>query len=230
MRERNAFHESRSAPWHKTLIFLPHGRGSEARSDYGASRSKRGPFPLAYFITFSTYGTWLHGEQDGSVDRKHNQPGTPFVPPEIRRVQDDRSRMDQPPYEMDNDRRSLLAAIREVCAHRGWCLRSAHVRSNHVHVVAQAQEVPERVMNDFKSYASRRLNVRKLDGPDRKRWTRHGSTQYLWKPQDIAAAMEYTINGQGEPMALYVNREPQASPSPSASSEPRPSGSGNETR
>lgn len=25
--------------------------------------------PLAYFITFRTHGTWLHGDQRGSVDR-----------------------------------------------------------------------------------------------------------------------------------------------------------------
>jgi hypothetical protein len=26
-------------------------------------------YPLAYFITFRTHGTWLHGDQRGSVDR-----------------------------------------------------------------------------------------------------------------------------------------------------------------
>jgi hypothetical protein len=33
--------------------------------------------PLAYLITFPTYGTWLHGDERGSVDRDHNLPGTP---------------------------------------------------------------------------------------------------------------------------------------------------------
>ncbi len=31
--------------------------------------------PLAYFITFHCYGTWLQGDAPGSVDRSHNQPG-----------------------------------------------------------------------------------------------------------------------------------------------------------
>jgi hypothetical protein len=26
-------------------------------------------FPLAYLITIRTYGTWLHGDEKGSVDR-----------------------------------------------------------------------------------------------------------------------------------------------------------------
>jgi hypothetical protein len=35
--------------------------------------------PLAYFITFSTYGAWLHGRGVGSVDKLHNEVGTPFL-------------------------------------------------------------------------------------------------------------------------------------------------------
>jgi hypothetical protein len=29
--------------------------------------------PLAYLITFRCYGTWLHGDSRGSVDRFHNR-------------------------------------------------------------------------------------------------------------------------------------------------------------
>ncbi len=35
--------------------------------------------PLAYLITFRTYGTWLHGDIRGSVDRFTNTYGTPRV-------------------------------------------------------------------------------------------------------------------------------------------------------
>jgi hypothetical protein len=37
----------------------------------------------AYFITFTTYGTWLHGTQKGkgSVDRENNLYGAAFVEP-----------------------------------------------------------------------------------------------------------------------------------------------------
>ena len=36
------------------------------------------PIPLAYFITFTCYGTWLHGNKETAVDRDHNIPQTPF--------------------------------------------------------------------------------------------------------------------------------------------------------
>ena len=35
--------------------------------------------PLAYLITFTCYGTRLHGHKSGSVDRRHNAPGSPFL-------------------------------------------------------------------------------------------------------------------------------------------------------
>ena len=44
--------------------------------------------------------------------------------------------MDQPPYDLDRIRRdAVLEAIQDVCAHNGWSLLAAHVRSNHVHTV-----------------------------------------------------------------------------------------------
>jgi hypothetical protein len=43
---------------------------------------------LAYFITFTTYGTWLHGmdKELGSVDVRHNAYATPFLGPDARRM------------------------------------------------------------------------------------------------------------------------------------------------
>lgn len=58
-------------------------------------------------------------------------------------------------------------------------------------------------MNDFKAYASRALTQSGFDEPGRKRWSRHGSTQYLWKAADRIAAMQYVVYGQGRPLAVY---------------------------
>jgi REP element-mobilizing transposase RayT len=113
--------------------------------------------------------------------------------------------MPQPPYWLDRDSRAaVLAALRGHCAHRGWTLLAAHVRTNHVHAVVEAGVRPERLMNEFKSYASRELNRLDRDGPDRKRWARHGSTRWLWNDQDVQKAIQYVIEEQGEPMALFV--------------------------
>ena len=116
--------------------------------------------------------------------------------------------MDQPAYHLDQIRRdAVLEAIQEVCAHRGWSLLAAHVRSNPVHAVVEAAVRPERVMGDFKAYASRRLNRMSLDEPNRKRWAHHGSTRWLWKPQHVSAAMQYVVAEQGEDMSVFESHE-----------------------
>ena len=168
------------------------------------NRAPERALPLAYLITFTCYGTWLHGKDPFSVDRDHNVPGTPFVARDPEREKRELRRMDQPPYELDVPRRQVvLNAIREVCEYRGWELLAAHVRTTHVHVVVTSTESPERVMNDFKGYASRHLNEAGFENAERKRWTRHGSTPYLWKPREVEAAVHYVVHEQGEPMAVF---------------------------
>ena len=82
------------------------------------------------------------------------------------------------------------------------------MRTNHVHLVVEAEARPERVMNDLKSFASRWLNDCGLDEPARKRWARHGSTRWLWKREDVSAAIRYVVDGQGDPMAVFEASEP----------------------
>jgi hypothetical protein len=132
---------------------------------------------MRYFITFTCYGTHLHGDECGSVDRHHNIPGNRLAEANPQRVEIKRDQMDQPPYYLNDDRRLIvLTAIREVCQYRNWNLHAAHVRTNHVHAVVETETRPELAMNTFKSYASRALNSLAGDEPDRKRWARHGST------------------------------------------------------
>ena len=113
--------------------------------------------------------------------------------------------MKQPPYLLNRESQAIvLEALQKVCLHRGWNLLATHVRTNHVHVVVEAEVRPEKIMNDFKSYASRELNQLEKDRPGRKRWAHHGSTRWLWKDQDVRKAIRYVVEEQGKPMAVYV--------------------------
>ena len=160
--------------------------------------------PLAYHIVISCYGARLHGSEAGSVDRDHNRSGTEYLPFNPQREQLGFERMVQPPYRMDKPRRNVvLEAVREVCFYRHWSLLAAHVRTTHFHAVVKAPVVPERVLNDLKSYSSRRLNESGFDPAGRKRWSHHGSTRYLWKPQQVQGAIQYVLEAQGEPMEVY---------------------------
>ncbi len=168
--------------------------------------------PLAYFITFTTYGTWLHGRGQGSVDRDTNIPGEPFLPADPHREAEQRATMKQPEYRLDAARRDVvLKTIREVSRHRKWRLWAVHVRSNHVHIIVTGPKKPERIMGDFKAWCSRRLREAFGEPADRERWTEHGSTPYLWTEETLHAKIDYVVNGQGVPMARYDgSSEPDA--------------------
>ncbi len=158
---------------------------------------------MTYLITFACYGQHLHGES-GAIDPEHNKPGTPTLDLSPSRLRWEKGQLNQPPYNLDHPRRDIvLSALREVCEYRGWRLLAAHVRSTHVHVVVYADTNPERVMGDFKAYASRRLNQTNVDAANRKRWARHGSTRWLKYPKTVSAAIEYVVREQGEAMSLF---------------------------
>src|SRR5262245_1979149 len=138
---------------------------------------------LAYFLTWTTYGTWLHGSSKGkgSVDGKHNQFGTPFVEPNHDRELAAQAAMTQPVYVMQAAERDIVCqAIVDIAHDRGWNVLAVHVRTNHVHVVVTADGDPGRIMSDMKGRASRELLQAGFDYSDRKRWTRHGSTKHLF--------------------------------------------------
>ncbi len=76
--------------------------------------------PLAYFITFTCYGTWLHGDERGSVDDEHNVPATPVLDPDPERRAQEQQRLDESPYLLDAPRRRItLHAIREIARRKG---------------------------------------------------------------------------------------------------------------
>jgi REP element-mobilizing transposase RayT len=158
--------------------------------------------PLAYFITVRTYGTWLHGDDRGSVDRHHHVYGQPKVEANPQKSQSERGRLKHPPTVFTAQAAAVVEqTIHEVCAHRGWTLLEAKARTNHFHAIVTAPVTAERVMNDLKAWATRRLRESGLVAPDQEVWAQHGSTPHLWTTEQVAAAIEYVRTGQGPPLA-----------------------------
>jgi REP element-mobilizing transposase RayT len=156
--------------------------------------------PPPYFITFRTYGTWLHGSREGSVDDEHNLPGHEFAPVNLARAEHAASLMTGSPFTLDPAARAaVLSAIGGVCRRRGWTVWAVHVRSNHLHVVVTTggQDVsPERVMNDFKAWATRRLVQAGHVRRGARVWVTHGSTRWLNTERGFAGACHYTYELQ----------------------------------
>ena len=164
--------------------------------------------PLAYFITFSSYGTRLHGGENGSVDRNHNQYGDDLIPPKPSLESYERQTQKNPTVMFAPEQRQIiLEMIREVCCYRHWRPFAIHVRTNHVHVVVSLNVAPEKALHDFQAYATRRLRQACPILKDRKIWTRHGSTRYLWNRKKLMETIHYVVHEQGEHMEYWYDRE-----------------------
>jgi hypothetical protein len=69
---------------------------------------------------------------------------------------------------------------------------------NNIDLIRPAGGPIERVMNDLKVAASRRLNKAYPEENGRTRWTRHGSTRHLWREDAFDEKVRYVLDGQGD--------------------------------
>ncbi|HEU5232072.1 MAG TPA: transposase [Terriglobales bacterium] len=138
--------------------------------------------PLAYLITFRCYGTWLHGDERGSIDRHRNQYNSEYIIANPNWHEYNVRHLKFAPVKLtDIQRQSVEAAIHETCQFRSWELKAINVRSNHVHTVVSTGSLrPERVLNALKANSTRQL---RQDGRwlhSHTPWADSGSKRYVW--------------------------------------------------
>jgi REP element-mobilizing transposase RayT len=154
--------------------------------------------PLAYLISFRSYGTWLHGDKRGCIDRFHNRYGEPYLPLNEAWQSHNRKQLKTNPFFLGaRERGSVETGIRETCNIRKWHLQALSVRTNHVHSVVTANRKPELVLNAFKANATRQLREDQLWAHQFSPWADKGSKIRLWNESSVAKAIDYVLNGQG---------------------------------
>jgi REP element-mobilizing transposase RayT len=155
--------------------------------------------PLAVFFTFRCYGTWLHGDEHGSVDRNNNKYGSPRIPANHNWQKHNEKLLLHPPVTLNAARRSSVEkAIRGLCARRSWTLLAINVRTNHIHVViCIGTKEPKDVLIALKANATRQLRE---DGlwQEHSPWADKGSKRNLWNEKSIWEACKYVTNEQGD--------------------------------
>ena len=168
--------------------------------DHGFEIYEQNQFPLAYLLTFRTFGTWLHGDKRLSVGRNgrniFRSPKIEVNPGLEAWMVEEMSRA--PVMLSEGMRKVVESSISELCSRRGYRLYASNVRTNHVHAVIGAQRKPERIINDLKANATRLLRLQSLVESDGRVWSRGRSRRYLWKPRHVDAAIDYVLYGQGD--------------------------------
>jgi REP element-mobilizing transposase RayT len=148
----------------------------------------------AYFLTWTTYGTWLPGDARGWVDR-HRTHGEIVECPDPDREATARQIMKHEPVILDANLREVARhSLLDTATHYGWSVHALEVRSNHVHVVVTAgDKTPGEVTRLFKRYASCALS-QSSPNHDGRWWTRQGSKRILNNDESFYAAIRYVEN------------------------------------
>lgn len=156
--------------------------------------------PLAILFTFRCYGTWLHGDERGSVDRHNNIYDTPRIPVNQSWEEFNKEQLDHPSVKLNGRmRRSVKTGIEAICQKQGWELAALNVRTNHVHaVISIGVYSAERALAAIKAASTRRMRE---DGSwkfDHTPWAEKGSKRKLWNEKSVADAIYYVFNWQGD--------------------------------
>ena len=173
-----------------------------------------------WLLTWRTYGTWLPGDARGFVSNvrgedghgeRHNVPGTDCDRdlPGLERYA--RDQMKGKPILLGAEQARLVADdFRSSAAFRGWPLHAVAVLVNHVHLVVAAPEevLTERLLQVFKSYASRKLNGLYPKPVNGSWWAVSGSRRRLPDERAVAAATAYVLNQQ-HPLVVWAAAAPE---------------------
>ncbi len=181
-----------------------------------------------WFLTWTTYGTWLPGDERGFVSSVRMNSGQSEI---HNRLGDDIDG-DRPALQQFSERRMSQNAVfltpadavlvadqfAETARFRGWSIPALAIMRNHIHLVVgvSGDPDPEVLLRDFKSYASRKLNSQRSG--QQNWWTRSGSTRKLKDRLAVLGAIRYTRD-QEYPLvvridpewAIDINGEPPAS-------------------
>lgn len=150
-----------------------------------------------YLLTWTTYGTWLPGDERGWV-----KPGKGWQLPDPIIHQQAESSMTETACRLDGNQRSLVEhTIARHCEIRGWVLHVVNCRSNHVHAVVSSTQPPEIMRNQFKAWCTRILKEQQqANNPQQpvrqKWWTEGGSQRIIDDEEGLLRAIEYVRNAQ----------------------------------
>ena len=175
-----------------------------------------------WLLTWTTYGTWLPGDDRGFVSpvrnsgfdqwRKENIRGTTHSRsmPGLERAA--HSRLKCLPILLNTTQAAtVLDQFHETASYRGWQCLAVAIMRNHVHLIVSApgDPQPDVLLKDFKSYASRALNKIWEKPASGTWWTESGSKRKKATYQSLVNAVRYVAN-QEHPLLVWIHPEWQA--------------------
>jgi REP element-mobilizing transposase RayT len=148
--------------------------------------------PLAYHITIGTYGARLHGDERFTVDRRHNEFGTPFIERDDQRRRAEQTIRIFPAICLKEQQRTYIETVfPSICVRGHWRYHIAAAQPDHVHALLTA-DVPARdVRRLLKRWLGQALDER---WPVEQRWWAvGGSVKWIWDEAYFRNVFNYIL-------------------------------------
>ena len=139
---------------------------------------------VGYMITWTTYGSWLQGREQGFVKNGNVRGENPaLMRSNIRNLKDDVVRLNRKQREIVGE------TIVEASKRFGQKICAMAVCSNHVHIVCEYVDVPIDVVVGYYKNAGR-VSLKKC-GFVGKIWTRGYDKRYCFDEKSLTARIDY---------------------------------------
>lgn len=175
-----------------------------------------------WLLTWTTYGSWLPGDDRGFVStvresphdkwQRQNSRGTSYSRsmPGLRAASQSRLQ-GEPIFLRDDQALTISRQFHETAAYRGWQIVSFAIMRNHIHLIVSSpgDPQPDILLKDFKSYASRALNKTWGKPASGTWWTESGSKRRKATYQSLVNAVRYVAKQQN-PLLVWIHPEWQA--------------------
>jgi REP element-mobilizing transposase RayT len=141
----------------------------------------RTTFPLAYHITWGTYGTRLHGDERGTVDRGMNNYGDPIIGQDGDWQRIESSLLRFPPRILNPEQRVYAEQVLPaICVRGKWNLITAAAAPDHVHILLSAAVEGKDIRKWLKRWLSDAMSGYWPLEPQQVWWAECGSVKWVW--------------------------------------------------
>ena len=161
---------------------------------------------LALHITWGTYGTRLHGDPRGTVDRQHNRYGDPVLGFDEHRWEREKSLLKFDPITFTRPQMILVESLLpRICERGGWTHRTGACGPDHVHEILTSRHDPETIRRLFKRWLGQDLSRQLHPLPEGATWWAEcGSIRRIFEEDGpyLKNALGYVDRQRASPPAL----------------------------
>ncbi|HBE69223.1 MAG TPA: hypothetical protein DDW52_13830 [Planctomycetaceae bacterium] len=149
--------------------------------------------PVAFFITFTIYGTYLQGDGRWWRSRRDG-----FRSPQPMLEQWHRDRLKHDVLLLNEEQRAVAEnEVFRLSDYRAWYLWAVSFRSNHAHLVVTAPGLAgAKVRDQVKANCTRVLRERWKDFRERPVWSVGGDWKIINSEDSIASVVAYVVDAQ----------------------------------